>query len=126
MKQLAELASSRSGDVEEPIFTIRGDAARNPAIWVLTSLGAWLRRTVAVLVRGRRCWPSDGSIVDGCRIGADAQARRLLDLIELDLVRPPRNQTELRTRTRELSSITTLYHDPVLQFDAFRSRVPSW
>jgi len=55
----------------------------------------------------------------------DDQARSLLDLIDLDLRSPPRDQVELAAR-RLMQNVTTVYHDPALHFDVSRSRVPTW
>lgn len=55
----------------------------------------------------------------------DAQARSLLDLIALDLQAPPRDRGELRAR-RTRHAVTDVYHDPAIEFDAFRSRVATW
>lgn len=56
---------------------------------------------------------------------ADEQARRLLELVARDLEAPPRNRRELAERSR-MHDVTTVYHDPVLEFDVTRSRVPTW
>jgi hypothetical protein len=55
----------------------------------------------------------------------DEQARQLVDLIELDLLDPPRDHDQLRARARR-HAVTTVYHDPVLHFDLHRSRVAIW
>ena len=53
----------------------------------------------------------------------DEQARGMIDLIELDLLSPPRDRATLRERGRG-RRISTLYHDPVIEFDLERSPVP--
>jgi hypothetical protein len=55
----------------------------------------------------------------------DGQARSLLELVALDLEAPPRDRRELVAR-RRLHRVTDVYHDPVLEFDIERSRVPTW
>jgi hypothetical protein len=55
----------------------------------------------------------------------DEQARSLLELIELDLTTPPRSRADIRARAR-LQQVTRIYHDPAIEFDVLRSRVPSW
>lgn len=55
----------------------------------------------------------------------DEQARALLDLIDLDLRTPPRDRRELAHRGT-LQRVTSVYHDPALQFDIKRSRVATW
>jgi hypothetical protein len=66
------------------------------------------------------------TILERSRIGADEQASRLLKLIELDLLWPPRSRNELRARGQRLGMghITSLYHDPVLEYDPSRSYLP--
>jgi len=56
---------------------------------------------------------------------ADAQAVRLLERIERDLLDPARTDAECAARPR-LSELTTVYLDPVLHFDVHRSVVPHW
>ncbi|MBL8728841.1 MAG: hypothetical protein JNM25_10450 [Planctomycetes bacterium] len=55
----------------------------------------------------------------------DAQARRLIDVVERDLQQPPRSRAELERR-RPWPRVSNLYHDPAIEFDVHRSRVPSW
>lgn len=53
----------------------------------------------------------------------DPQARKLINLIQLDLQQPPRNQRELRQRGRR-HRISTIYHDAAIEYDMTRSIVP--
>lgn len=53
----------------------------------------------------------------------DDQARALIDLIEQDLVSPPRDLATMQTRGRS-ARISTLYHDAVIEFDLRRSLLP--
>ncbi len=55
----------------------------------------------------------------------DEQARGLLHLVELDVQSPPRDKKALRARA-EHQQVTTVYHDPVIEFDLTRSVVPRW
>ncbi|MEE2888369.1 MAG: hypothetical protein VX951_13145 [Planctomycetota bacterium] len=67
------------------------------------------------------------TILDRSGIAADGQASRLLKLIELDLLWAPRSRSELRARAQRLGmrDVTSLYHDPVLEYDPTRSLLPS-
>ena len=47
--------------------------------------------------------------------GSTGQERDLLELIVLDLTDPPRDRRELRAR-KKLHKSTTLYHDPVIEY----------
>ncbi|MGK0301971.1 MAG: hypothetical protein ACI89X_002851 [Planctomycetota bacterium] len=53
----------------------------------------------------------------------DPQAQKLIDLIQLDLQKPPRNKRELHQRGRA-HRISTLYHDAAIEYDMRRSVVP--
>ncbi|MBL8754906.1 MAG: hypothetical protein JNK15_16495 [Planctomycetes bacterium] len=53
----------------------------------------------------------------------DAQAASLIDLVVLDVVTPPRSKAELRARG-SLHRVTSVYHDPVFEFDHERSALP--
>lgn len=64
------------------------------------------------------------SIREARRI-ADAQAHAVLDLLEWNLREPPRNAAELRLRLGK-TRLTTLYHDPSIEFDIERSQVPTF
>jgi hypothetical protein len=53
----------------------------------------------------------------------DGQAVALIDLVTLDLATPPRTRAELRARSR-MHGVTSVYHDPVVEFDFERSSLP--
>ncbi|MEO6595325.1 MAG: hypothetical protein ABIP94_11280 [Planctomycetota bacterium] len=55
----------------------------------------------------------------------DAQARSLLDLVEMDLRQPPKDRSALYERGR-LHRVTGIYHDPAIEFDVARSPVASF
>jgi hypothetical protein len=55
----------------------------------------------------------------------DGQGRSLAELVLLDVATPPRDRTELRARAARHRA-THVYHDPVIEFDLRRSRVPRW
>lgn len=53
----------------------------------------------------------------------DEQARSLIDLIEADLVVPPRDLATRRERGRR-AKVSTVYHDVAIEFDLSRSALP--
>ncbi|MBX3464163.1 MAG: hypothetical protein KF830_13395 [Planctomycetes bacterium] len=53
----------------------------------------------------------------------DEQARSLIDLIEADLLSPPRDAATLKERGAT-ARVSRLYHDAVLQYDITRSPLP--
>jgi hypothetical protein len=55
---------------------------------------------------------------------ADPQAQQLLSLIELDLQEPPRTRADIEARG-ERHDVTTIYHDPVVEYDVERSHLPA-
>jgi hypothetical protein len=57
-----------------------------------------------------------GQLLEHWRYGLDAQGRQLIDLIQLNLRSPPRNQRELESR-RKLHSVTSLCFDPTIDYD---------
>jgi hypothetical protein len=63
--------------------------------------------------------------VRGWRGALDAQGRAVLDLVDLDVRSPPRDPKTLRER-KSRHQITSLYHDPVVEYDLWRSSVPRW
>lgn len=61
--------------------------------------------------------------VRGAMGQTSGQALSLLQLVELDITDPPRDESELRAR-RRLHNVTGVYYDPVIELDLGRSRVP--
>lgn len=59
------------------------------------------------------------------RPSVDEQGRQLIDLVLLDLREPPRTREQLRSR-RGMHAVTSIYCDPVLEFDVNRSPVATW
>lgn len=57
-----------------------------------------------------------GQLLEHWRYGLDAQGRQLIDLIQLNLRSPPRNQRELESR-RQLHSVTRICFDPTIDYD---------
>jgi len=53
----------------------------------------------------------------------DEQGRRLARLVQLDAARPPRNELERRVRGRR-AKVSSVYLDPVFDYDIHRSVVP--
>jgi len=70
-----------------------------------------------------RLGPAALPVMALARRHADEQMRRLLDLIELDLRSPPTRDEHFRAR-QGMHGVTSLYHDPAIQFDVHRSVVP--
>jgi len=57
--------------------------------------------------------------------GADRQARQLLELLQLDIARPPRDARELAER-RRMQRVTRVYADPAIELDLRRSGSIAW
>lgn len=57
-----------------------------------------------------------GRLLVHWRTGLDTQGRQLVDLIQLNLRNPPRNQRELEAR-RRMHSVTSLCFDPTIDYD---------
>lgn len=57
-----------------------------------------------------------GQLLEHWRYGLDAQGRQLIDLIQLNLRSPPRNQRELESR-RKLHSVTSICFDPTIDYN---------
>jgi len=72
-----------------------------------------------------RLGPAALPFVRAARWRADHQARQLLDLIELDIVEPPRTRDEIVAR-RAMHDITSIYHDPAFELDVQRARIATW
>ena len=59
------------------------------------------------------------------RNAAAGKERELLELMVLDLYHPPTTRRELLER-RSRQSVTTLYHDPLIEYDPERSYLGWW
>ncbi|MEY4674411.1 MAG: hypothetical protein RL148_2195 [Planctomycetota bacterium] len=55
----------------------------------------------------------------------DVQSRQLLDLVELNLLEPPRTEAD-HVRRQAMHRATDVYRDPARDYDVSRSRVPVW
>lgn len=64
-------------------------------------------------------------VLSGSRRYLDEQGRKLVDLIRLDLEQPPRTKPDLYRRS-SMVSISRIYHDPAVEYDLSRSRVPGF
>ena len=84
------------------------------------------RRLPAVIERLDVAPAVDLELDDGIHIGGKSQSilgRRLARLIQQDVATPPRNEIERRVRGRR-AKVSSVYLDPVFDYDITRSVVP--